>query len=108
MDIPPGFESESTVNKVCKLQKALYGLKQSPRAWFHRFTEGKLTVIIVYVDDIVLTGNNADEMVHIKALLSKEFEMKDLGHMKYFLGMEVARSSQGISVSQRKYILDLL
>lgn len=131
MDIPPGFESNATINKVCKLRKSLYGLKQSPRAWFHKFTsvlkidgytqcqsdhtmfvkhseEGKLTVIIVYVDDIVLTGNNENEMARIKILLSKEFEMKDLGYLKYFLGMEVARSALGISISQRKYVLDLL
>lgn len=71
-------------------------------------TSGRLTVLIVYVDDIVLTGNNEEEINHLKNLLSKEFEIKDLGHLTYFLGMEVARSSQGISVSQRKYVLDLL
>ena len=109
---------------------SLYGLKQSPRAWFDRFTrvlrrdgytqcqsdhtlflkhlaDGKLTVLI-YVDDIVLTGNCKGEMVYLKKLLSKEFEIKDLGQPRYFLGMEVARSSQGISISLRKYVLDLL
>lgn len=131
MDIPPGFEDESTSNKVCKLRKSLYGLKQSPRAWFDRFTNvlkkngytqcqadhtlfvkhhpgDKLTALIVYVDDIVLTGNYEEEMNQLRQLLSREFEIKDLGHLKYFLGMEVARSSKGISVSQRKYVLDLL
>ena len=60
------------------------------------------------MDDIVLTGNCKEEMAHLKHPLSREFEIKDLGHLKYFLGMEVARSSRGISVSQRKYTLDLL
>lgn len=62
----------------------------------------------MYVDDIVLTGNHEEETDWIKLLLSKEFEMKDLGQLKYFLGMEVARSTHGISISQRKYVLDLL
>lgn len=117
-------------HKVCRLKKALYGLKQSPRAWFHRFTkvltkegylqcqsdhtlfikhiEGMTTALIVYVDDIILTGSHTAEMTRIKDVLSSEFEMKDLGNLKYFLGMEVARSSHGISISQRKYVLDLL
>ena len=71
-------------------------------------TSDKITILIVYVDDIVLTGNCKKEMAHLKHLLSREFEIKDLGHLKYFLGMEVAISSRGIHVSQRKYTLDLL
>lgn len=109
MDIPPGFETKLTANKVCKLRKSLFGLKQSPRAPFQRFSnvlkgncyiqgqydhtlfakhsvEGKLTVIIVYVDAIVLTENHTEEMTHVKALLSNEFEMKDLGSFKNKLG----------------------
>lgn len=131
MSIPPGFEDPKTVGKVCKLKKSLYGLKQSPRAWFERFTQamlkygfkqsqgdhtlfirhsshGKLTALIVYVDDIVLTGDDVEEMQLLKGYLAKEFEIKDLGNLKYFLGIEVARSSQGIFISQRKYVLDLL
>ena len=129
MDVPAGFEN--TQGKVCKLRKALYGLKQSPRAWFDRFTkvlkqdgysqtqadhtlfvkhftDGRITILIVYVDDIVLTGNHEVEMRRLKMLLSKQFEIKDLGHLKYFLGMGVARSSKGILISQRKYVIDLL
>ncbi|KAL5851107.1 hypothetical protein ACOSQ3_006225 [Xanthoceras sorbifolium] len=131
MDIPPGFESPATTNKICKLKKSLYGLKQSPRAWFDRFskvltkygyTQGqadhtlfikrsatsRISILIVYVDDIVLTGNYVEEMVTLKGLLAKEFEIKDLGNLKYFLGMEVARSKIGIVVSLRKYVFDLL
>ena len=62
----------------------------------------------MYVDDIILTGDHVDEIARINVALGKEFEVKDLGDLKYFLGMEVARSKRGIYVSQRKYILDLL
>ena len=131
MDIPPSFETEHSRGKVCKLQKSLYGLKQSPCAWFDRFTKvlkfdgymqsqadhtlfikhftnGKIIVLIVYIDDIVLTGNHEEEMRRLELLIFKEFEINDLGHPRYFLGMEVARSKPGILVSQRKYALDLL
>jgi hypothetical protein len=60
------------------------------------------------VDDIILTGDYEEELVRLEKLLAKEFEIKDLGYLKYFLGMEVARSRKGIYVSQRKYVLDLL
>ena len=131
MEVPPGLETHMNSNKVCKLKKSLYGLKQSPRAWFERFTKavkkcgffqcqtdhtlfvkhssgGRITVLIVYVDDIILTGDDEKEMDGLKKFLAREFEIKDLGNLKYFLGMEVARSRKGISVSQRKYVLDLL
>jgi hypothetical protein len=62
----------------------------------------------VYVDDIVLTGNDDGEIQNLKHLLANEFEIKDLGSLKYFLGIEVARSKHDIFISQRKYILDLL
>ncbi|KAH9753027.1 protein kinase domain-containing protein [Citrus sinensis] len=131
MDLPPGFENEYGIEKVCKLKRSLYGLKQSPRAWFDRFTksvhsfgylqsqadhtmffkhftDGSVVILIVYVDDIILTGSNVIEMENLKKVLAREFEMKDLGPLRYFLGMEIARSSKGIFVSQRKYTLDLL
>ncbi|KAL8100531.1 hypothetical protein AgCh_032693 [Apium graveolens] len=131
MDIPCGFETEYTQGKVCKLRKTIYGLRKSSRAWFDKFakvlicdgysktqaddtlflkhfTDGRIMVLIVYVDDIVLTGNHGEEIKRLKMLLSQKFEIKDLGFLKYFLGMEVAQSSQGISVSQRKYTVDLL
>ncbi|KAH9697911.1 retrovirus-related pol polyprotein from transposon RE1 [Citrus sinensis] len=106
MDLPPGFEGNHGSSKVCKLHKSLYGLKQSPRAWFECF--GKLAVLIVYVDDIILTGDDLVEICRLKKVLARDFEIKDLGNLKYFLGMEFARSKDGIVVSQRKYVLDLL
>lgn len=75
---------------------------------FFRQENGKKTILIVYVDDIILTGDDTMEMERLKKVLATEFEVKDLGQMRYFLGMEVARSKKGISVTQRKYILDLL
>ncbi|KAK5825993.1 hypothetical protein PVK06_020890 [Gossypium arboreum] len=124
MDPPPGFE-EKFRTRVCKLKKSLYGLKQSPQAWFERFTQvvkkqgysqgqadhtmfyrhsqkGRIVVIIVYVDDIILTGDDVDEIRRLKEHLALEFEIKDLGPLKYFLGMKVARSKKGLVVSQKK------
>jgi hypothetical protein len=130
MDLPPGFTTASDVGKVCKLNKSLYGLKQSPRAWFGKFSQsmknygfkqsqadhtlflkcdkGKLTALIVYVDDMVVTGNDEEGIRRLRDYLAKEFEMKDLGALRYFLGIEVARSRHGIFLSQQKYVLDLL
>ncbi|XP_022883644.1 uncharacterized protein LOC111400457 [Olea europaea var. sylvestris] len=130
MDLPPGFNEAKTEGRVCKMKKSLYGLKQFPRAWFDRFMKvvcqqgykqaqsdhtmfirhsgGKITILIVYVDDIVLTGDHYDEMERLKKALATEFEIKDLGPLRYFLGLEVARNRSGITISQRKYVLDLL
>ncbi|KAK3007174.1 hypothetical protein RJ639_016566 [Escallonia herrerae] len=131
MELPPRCMMSKTYSqKVYKLQKALYGLKQSPRAWFGRFTksmrafgyhqsnsdhtlflkkkQGKITAFIVYVDDMVVTGNDPEEREALQGHLSREFKMKDLGPLKYFLGIEVSRSNKGIFLSQRKYALDLL
>jgi Reverse transcriptase (RNA-dependent DNA polymerase) len=130
MEIPPGYQSTTRANKVCKLKKALYGLKQSPRAWFGRFcqamkgygyvqsesdhtmffkkNQGKIAVLIIYVDDMIITGDDKSEIQNLEEKLSKEFEMKNLGGLKYFLGIEVSRNKEGIYLSQRKYILDLL
>ena len=130
MDLPLGcMIPEVHCRKVCKLKKSLYELKQSPRAWFGRFTKsmrsfgyrqsnsdhfilqkqhGKITALIVYVDDMVVTGNDPRERKALQSYLSSEFEMKDLYHLKYFLGIEVSRSDKGIFLSQRKYALDLL
>jgi len=130
MEIPPGFNSRETEGKVCKLKKSLYGLKQSPRAWFGRFRNevcsmgyrqsnadhtlffkhnyDKITILVVYVDDIVITGDDDKEILCLKRALARSFEVKDLGYLHYFLGIEVAYGAQGIYLSQRKYVLDLL
>ncbi|KAM1012004.1 hypothetical protein ACFX2C_047285 [Malus domestica] len=131
MDLPPGCNApDKYKRKMCGLKKSLYGMKQSPRAWFGRFTKSmrafsykqsnsdhtlflkrlneKLTALIVFVDDMVVIGNDPEERSALQRYLSTEFEIKDLGSLKYFLGIEVSRSSSGIFLSQRKYIIDLL
>ncbi|CAL8152358.1 unnamed protein product [Prunus armeniaca] len=70
--------------------------------------EGKLTTLIVYVDDIIVTENDAEEQLKLQKYLSQEFEMKDIGDLKYFFGIKVAMSKTGIFLSQRKYVMDLL
>nr|KYP33319.1 hypothetical protein KK1_045835 [Cajanus cajan] len=64
--------------------------------------------LLVYVDDVVLTGNNISEIQQITQLLDVTFKIKDLGDLKYFLGLEVARNKSGIHLSQCKYTLDIL
>nr|XP_019706570.1 uncharacterized protein LOC109505944 [Elaeis guineensis] len=130
MQILPGFETRATIGKVCKLKHSLYGLKQSPRTWFNRFSrtvkgmgykqsnadntllyrhlKGKKTILLVYVDDIVITGDDHHEIKQLKEKLKQAFKVKDLGPLRYFLGIEVGRSSKYIFLSQRKYVLDLL
>lgn len=76
---------------------------------FYKSTDqGKITVLIIYVDDMILTGNDHVEIEALRKILAKEFEVKDLGVLRYFLGMEIARNKNGTSISQRKYTLDLL
>jgi len=131
MELLPGYGEKTATNTVCKLRKALYRLKQSPRAWFGRFTKVMMglgfkqsqgdhtlfikhskskgvTVLLVYVDDIIVTGDDEEEQKLLSQHLAKNFEIKTLEKLKYFLGIEVAHSRKGIFISQQKYITDLL
>lgn len=65
-----------------------------------------MTALIVYVDDMVLTGDDPDEMKLVQIYLATEFKMKNLRQLKYFLVIKIARSGRGIYLSQRKYVLD--
>jgi hypothetical protein len=129
MKIPQGLEGISE-GKVCKLIKSLYGLKQASRQWYDKLssflhnigylhmtsdptlfikhTASTFTALLVYVDDIVLTGDSLAELEFVKTKLHEAFGIKDLGVIKFFLGLEVAHSEQGITLCQRKYCLDLL
>ncbi|GJS73922.1 ribonuclease H-like domain-containing protein [Tanacetum coccineum] len=113
--LPLGFGSNNG-NQVCKLNKSLYGLKQAPRQWNaklttalveHGFKQSKFDyslyikqtdkvfiVLHVYVDDIVITGNNQAEIDAFKIFLSSKYKIKDLGLFKYFLGIEVLKNDQ--------------
>ncbi|CAO2825263.1 unnamed protein product [Amaranthus hypochondriacus] len=117
-------------NKACQLTKALYGLKQAPRQWFAKLSSALQsfgfnqshsdhslfthhhnhhhTIILVYVDDLILAGNDNLTITQSKAFLATQFHMKDLGPLRYFLGIEVDRNHDGIFLSQAKYTSDLL
>ena len=85
-----------------------YHQSNSDHTLFLKKQQGKITALIVYVDDMVVIGNDSKERKALQGKLSREFEMKDLGSLKYFLGIEVSRFDKGIFLSQRKYALDLL
>jgi hypothetical protein len=130
MVMPPSFASKGETHKVCKLNKSLYGLKQASRQWFakfsstilqHDFIQSKsdyslftrnhgfsFIALLVYVDDILIASNDMKSVTKLKNALDAKFKLKDLGNLKYFLGLEVARSSKGISLCQRKYALEIL
>ena len=130
MEQPPGFVVKEEASKVCRLRRSLYGLKQSPRAWFGRFSsvmeefgmirsaydhsvffkhhQGRRIILVVYVDDIIITGDDDIGITKLKQFLQSQFQISDLGRLRYFLGIEVSRSPQGILLSQRKYVLDML
>lgn len=129
MTLPPGFANKGE-SKVCKLTKSLYGLKQASRQWFSRFSMTLLQhgflqsksdyslftrsqgdsfiALLVYVDDIIIASNDSAAVSRLTQFLNSQFRLKDLGAAKYFLGLEIARNSTGISVSQRKYTLEIL
>ncbi|CAM8999551.1 unnamed protein product [Rhodiola kirilowii] len=131
MTLPPGyFKVEKAQGKVCKLLKSLYGLKQAPRQWYARFSdalisfgftqspndhslftynkEGIFLALLVYVDDVILTGTSSELIQKVKAFIHDLFKIKDLGQLRYFLGFEVSRSGDGLFLNQRKYALELL
>lgn len=87
-----------------------YGYRQSnsDHTFLFKHRQSKVTALIVYVDDMIITGDDAEEISRLQEQLSTEFEMKNLGGLKYFLGIEVAWSKMGIFLSQRIYVLDLL
>ena len=75
---------------------------------FYKCSKQSKIWLLVYVDDIIITGDDTQGIAMLKEFLQKKFNTKDLGPLKYFLGIKIARSSHGIALSQRKYVLDLL
>jgi len=127
---PLGCMRRGEEKKVLRLKKALYGLKQAPRAWNERIDtyfkkngyeqclyEHPLYIkkkgedvmfTVLYVDDLIFTGNNAELIEAFKEVTKKEFEMTNLGLMKYFLGLEVVQGKDDIFVSQERYVEEVL
>jgi hypothetical protein len=130
MTQPPGFAHPQFPSHVCKLQKALYGLKHAPRAWFSRLSNrllelgfigsrsdsslfiyrcaNYLLLVLIYVDDILITCSNHGAIRNLLTDLHRDFVVKDLGTLNFFLGIEVVPYSRGVILSQQRYILDLL
>lgn len=129
MKLPPVFR-HSHPNKVCLITKSLYGLKHAPRCWFKKFSNALLRFgfirlyyyyslfsytrkgieirVLIYVDDLLICGNDSYMLQKFKECFGKCFSMKDVGKLKYFLGIEVSRGLEGIFLSQRKYALDII
>jgi hypothetical protein len=127
---PPGNESKTHPHYVCKLDKTLYGLKQAPRAWYSRLSSklislsfkrskvdvslfifnkgGVIIYLLVYVDDIIVASSSITATAALLKDLQKDFALKDLGDLHYFLGIEVKKVHGGILLTQQKYTSDLL
>ena len=135
MDLPIGYYTQGEPNfnsskLVCRLHKSIYGLKQASWQWYNKFSESLIrhgfhqskfdyslftkghglsfVALLVYVDDIIITGPSQLALDSLKTLLHSQFKLKDLGSLKYFLGLEIAWSTTGIVFTQRHYTLQLL
>lgn len=108
----------------------MYGLKQASRQWFTKLSTalvslgytqsksddsffiknkyGSFITLLVYIDDVILAENNMAEIDHVKRFLDSSFQIKDLSALKFFLEMEIAITSKGLSINQRKYALEIL
>eukprot|EP00253_Pinus_taeda_P028107 PITA_28107 len=128
MEQPHGFIQDSSL--VCRLKKSLYGLKQAPRAWYAKMdsfllsqnfercksdpnvymlrTHDSLLILVLYVDDLLITGSSASAIATVKRALHDRFLMTDMGPLHFFLGLEISHDATGIKLSQAKYAQDLL
>ncbi|CAL1376062.1 unnamed protein product [Linum trigynum] len=129
MKVPPGFARPGDT-RVCRLRKSIYGLRQASHNWYQKFTHAlqelqfvpsrddhslivyrqgaNYVASLTYADDVILAGNDLPFIRHVKDFLHSWFTIKDLGPLKYFLDIEVARSPQCIVLNQWKYVLDIL
>jgi hypothetical protein len=130
MEQPPDYVDQTHPNLVCRLKKFLCGLKQAPRAWSDKIgqylvtsgfqtstadfslyvkkTNHGIVVIVIYVDDLIIIGDSDTDIFDLKKFLKQKFEMKDLGELRYFLGIEVIQFPKGIWLLQRQYALNKL
>ncbi|GAB2301340.1 hypothetical protein Dimus_038962 [Dionaea muscipula] len=127
---PLGYVVPGQEHRVLRLRRALYGLKQATRTWnttldtylqvqgftrcpheyalYVKKQEQKLILICVYVDDLLITGSSSQQIAQFKRDLVSKFEMTDLGHMSHYLGLEVEQKDDGIFMSQKGYIQQVL
>nr|GEZ84866.1 uncharacterized mitochondrial protein AtMg00810-like [Tanacetum cinerariifolium] len=127
---PPRFQDPEFLTKVYKVEKAMYGLHQAPRAWYgtlskyllkNGFQRGKFDQILfirrqrgdfilvqVYVDDIIFGSSNPQLCREFEALMHEKFQMSAMGELNFFLGLQVLQKEDGISLSQDKYVGDIL
>jgi len=130
MEQPPGYVDQTHPNLVCRLKKILYSLKQTPKVWSDKIgwylvisgfqtsnanfslyvkkTNRGIVVIVIYVDDLIITRDSDVNIFNLKKLLKQKFEMKDLGELRYFFGIEIIQSPKGIWLLQRQYALNKL
>jgi hypothetical protein len=128
MRTPPEYSVPEGM--VCHLHRSLYGPKQTPQAWFQRFTSvvtaagfsasahdpalfvhvspRGMTLLLLYVDDMIITSDDPEYISFVKARLSDPFLMSDLGPLRYFLEIEISSTHERFFLSQEKYIHDLL
>lgn len=133
MSLPPGYippaeiqERFANLRLVCRLIKSIYGLKQAPRQWFIALSNAlvkfgfvqllsdsslfcfqsdkSVAYLLIYVDDMFLTGNDSSLLAEVVEFLGTQFQIKDLGSIHYFLGLELSRSAKGNYVHQHKYV----
>ncbi|PKU87466.1 Retrovirus-related Pol polyprotein from transposon TNT 1-94 [Dendrobium catenatum] len=127
---PAGFIDKTNPHYVCRLHKSLYGLKQAPRQWFHKLTtllqqfgfkfsrsDPSLLIFnrnnihlyfLIYVDDILLTGNDTSIIQSLLHFLRSHFALKQLGNVSLFLGIQILKTSSGYMLHQRHYALKIL
>ena len=127
MEQPFGSVAQGESSKVCFLQRVIYELKQSSHAWFAKFsgilfafgftscvadpivlTKGGLVILAVYTDDIILTGSDDTDILATKTYLQQHLNIRDLGSPRYFLGIKFAHLNGNLTLTQRKYGLDML
>ena len=126
----PPLSLSIELNNVCHLQHAFYGLKQSSQAWFAKFnstisrlgyiashydfalffrrTDKGIILLLLYVDDMIITGDNLSGIKELKDFLNQQLEMKDFGYLNYFLGLEITHSIEKLYITQAKYVYELL
>lgn len=131
MKQPPGFEIKGKENHVCLLKRSLYGLKQAPKSWndaidetlitfgfqrclsdnclyFKRFSDGNWCILLIYVDDILITATSEEISKEVERQISSIFEIRSLGEVNHYLGMEVKRENDIYTINQNQFIKKII